>query len=203
MPTRSALRRVLLTFFAAAMVATAPARLAAQDAPVTSTKGKLLVAVPEMPDPRFAGTVIFMVDHNRNGAFGLVINRLAARRKLSALTDVEPQSDVDIDLHWGGPVQMEQGTALHSPDYRRDRTVVVDDKVAMTGDPELLGDIAAGRGPKKFMIMFGYSGWSAGQLEGELDRRTWVVVPAEADFVFDPDLRSKWRRAYNMRTTDL
>ncbi len=168
------------------------------------TKGKFLVAAPDMQDPRFARTVIFMVDHNSNGAFGLVVNRVVGRRPMGDFTDVEPGAEPrEVDLHWGGPVAEDRGTALHSPEYRRPGTIVVDGKVAMTGDPELLKDIAAGRGPKHFMILFGYSGWAPGQLEGELERGGWIVVPAEAVLVFDSDHHTKWQRAYKLRTTDL
>jgi putative transcriptional regulator len=186
---------------------------AAQDAgEFVSTKGKFLVASPDMPDPRFAATVIYMVDHSREGAFGLVVNRVGARRPLAELlaalgiAPAEPPgaaARAPVELHWGGPVQPNNGFVLHSDDHQRAQTRVLGGGLALTLDPAILADMAAGTGPSRSLVFLGYSGWSAGQLDREIAAKGWVVVPADAALIFDADHAAKWERAWKSRTTDL
>jgi putative transcriptional regulator len=169
--------------------------------------GQFLVATPEMGDPRFRETVILMVRHSKDGAMGLVINRPAGEQKMSRiLEDLGDSGDGatgSVPLYIGGPVQPELGFILHTTDYRRAGIIDVNGTVAVTATKEIIRDVAAGNGPKRFMLIFGYAGWGPGQLEGELKRNSWYTTPFDLSLIFDLDRDRVWERAVELRTRDL
>ncbi len=172
----------------------------ADDLPAASggLAGQLLVATPEMPDPRFAETVIYMVEHSTDGAMGLVVNRPVGEIPLAELLEelgLDGQgASGSVRLHQGGPVRVAHGLVLHSPDYVVDGTLVVDHGLALTTRPKIVEDIASGAGPRRILVAFGYAGWGAGQLEAEIAAGAWVTIPSDDALVFD-DVVGKWRRA--------
>lgn len=169
--------------------------------------GQLLVASPEMGDPRFRETVILLVGHDREGAFGLIVNRPLAEMPLAEVLkrlriEAGDASGL-LRLHFGGPVEVARGFLLHSPDYAGEATIRVGEAFAMTASREALVALAHGRGPRRALFAFGYAGWGAGQLEAELAEGAWVTVPADADLVFGEDYAEKWGRAYARRRIEL
>ena len=162
--------------------------------------GQLLVAMPGMGDPRFDHSVIFICAHDDEGAMGLIVNKPAADLKLGDVLD--RLSDVDMDditglgVHVGGPVETERGFVLHSAEYRSVmKTTDIAQGVAMTVTLDILEDIARGKGPRQAMMMLGYAGWDAGQLEGEIAQNGWLTCPCDTDILFTlPDVR-KWEAA--------
>ncbi|MDD9993835.1 MAG: YqgE/AlgH family protein [Rhodospirillales bacterium] len=176
---------------------------AASTAQADSLSGKVLVARKGMPDPRFQETVIYLIDHDRDGALGLVVNKPFAVGPIAALLDQlgidadEQGEDVggSVTLHYGGPVDPGRYFVLHSDDYEADRTRLVADGIAWTIGPEALIDIALGQGPRRSLLVFGYSGWGPSQLEDELARGDWRVIDADPDLVLGTDHESKWERA--------
>ena len=164
--------------------------------------GQLLVATERMRDPRFAETVIYIVEHDGNGAFGLIVNQPHAEGPISALLDkLGLKYDGvlgDIILHYGGPVDSGMAFILHSPEYIIEGTLVVDELVALTSKPEVLRDIGIGKGPLRSLLAFGYSGWGPGQLEGEVRRGDWLMINFDPEIVFGPNPAAKWRHAIDM-----
>lgn len=169
--------------------------------------GQLLVATPAMSDPRFVETVIFMVKHDASGAMGLVVNRpvgeIAMTDLLKELGIDDESADGEIRLHYGGPVDAGRGLVLHSADYMADETQVITDTVSLTAEREIVRAIANGAGPRLSIVTFGYAGWSAGQLEGEIERGGWIAVPADEALVFDDDYEGKWARAMDRLSIEL
>ena len=172
-----------------------------------SLAGQFLVATPSMEDPRFARTVILIARHNKDGAFGLIVNRPAAERPLSQLLEALGEKGAAVSgtvrLFAGGPVQPELGFVMHSPDYMGPQTLEVDGHVSVTMSLDILKDIGAGKGPQKSMITFGYAGWAPGQLESEIARRSWITVPADSKLIFDEDRSKLWDIVYALRIQDL
>jgi putative transcriptional regulator len=193
--------------FVALIVVASP--IAAQQAPekTASLAGQFLVATPSMGDPRFDHAVILIARHDKDGAFGVIINRPATERPLSdlleALGDKGAPVNGTVRLFAGGPVQPELGFVIHSPDYHSAQTLDVDGHVAVTMNREILRDIGSGKGPQKSMIAFGYAGWAPGQLEGEIARRSWTTVPADNKLIFDEDREKLWDIVYALRVQDL
>jgi putative transcriptional regulator len=161
--------------------------------------GNLLIAMPQMRDPRFTRTVIYMCAHNADGAMGLVVNRKVGSVTFDDLLkqlSIGPNRRSDeIRVHFGGPVETGRGFVLHSSDYVQDGTLVVDDTVALTATLDILKDIASGSGPRLSLLALGYAGWGPGQLDAEIQANGWLSVPADEALVFDADLDRKWERA--------
>lgn len=170
--------------------------------------GHLLVAMPGMPDPRFAKAVIFMCAHNDEGAMGLVINQPMAEFTFPELLEqlgIEgtAKDETPIAIQAGGPVEQGRGFVLHSPDYVHESTLVVDDEVALTATVDILKAIANGNGPSQRLLALGYAGWGPGQLDEEILQNGWLSVKADQDIVFKADLGDKWQRALSKLGIDL
>jgi putative transcriptional regulator len=164
-----------------------------------SLTGQLLIAMPGMEDPRFQRTVIYMCAHNEDGAMGLVVNRLFGS---ITFEDLLEQLDMNITqtannppVHYGGPVESGRGFVLHSTDYVRDGTLVVNDDVALTATIDILRAISEDRGPRRNLLLLGYAGWGPGQLDAEFQANGWLNVPCDEKLLFDTDLDAKWERA--------
>jgi putative transcriptional regulator len=161
--------------------------------------GKFLVAMPQMGDPRFERTVIYLCAHTAEGAMGLVVNRaledVHLPDLLHQLNIPDTGSGDAIQVHFGGPVETGQGFILHSADYMQDSTLMVAGGVGLTATLDILKDIARGAGPHRSLLALGYAGWGAGQLESEIQANGWLIVPADEMLLFDHDLETKWERA--------
>jgi putative transcriptional regulator len=167
------------------------------------TAGQLLVATPEMGDPRFAEAVIYIVKHNTEGAFGLIINRPLAKGPIQDLLRgfgiANADAKGEIIIHSGGPVSTNTGFVLHSDEVLLEDSQKVKDGIAMTANPQLIEQMAQGKGPRQSLVILGYSGWAPGQLESELEAGAWHVVPADKTLVFGKDADKKWQQAMDRR----
>ena len=164
----------------------------------TSFAGQLLIASPSLGDP-FDHAVILMVQHDRKGALGIVINRPITRRPIAAVlaalgADATGVSD-GVLIFLGGPVSPNIAFALHSADYRRPHTTEIDGRAALSDAGEVLRDIGRGEGPKQSLIAFGYAGWAPAQLDDEIARGAWVAAPENPALVFDTDRAKVWTDA--------
>lgn len=167
------------------------------------TAGKLLVASDETQDPRFFQAVIYVVRHDSEGTMGLIINRPIARGPvddlLKGIGADAAGSQVEIVVHYGGPVSGEKGFLLHTDDVTSEASWKTSTGIAMTSDAKIIQAIAAGAGPQRFLFALGYAGWAPGQLEGEIKANKWFIIPADEALIFDPDSDTKWRRAVDKR----
>ena len=161
--------------------------------------GQLVVAMPQMQDPRFARTVIYMCAHTPEGAMGLVLNRLIHSITFPDLLEqlgIEPAiSGEEIRVHFGGPVESGRGFVLHTAEYQREGTLPINSGIALTATVDILRDIARGAGPRQTLLALGYAGWGPGQLDAEIQANGWLQVPADEQLVFGRDLDSKWELA--------
>jgi putative transcriptional regulator len=200
---------VLLLVTAAAEAARPPAWRMPQQPPTGSgLSGHLLVATPDLQDPNFDHTVVYIVQHDDSGAMGLVVNRVLGRGPIGELLegfglDAEVHGSAEIAVHYGGPVERGRGFILHSPDYKGADTVVLSDIVALTSSLDVLSAIAAGDGPRRSLFALGYAGWAPDQLENELAAGAWVVVDPDEALLFDDQIDSKWQRAFDRQGVDL
>jgi len=198
----AALALPVLLSGAVAPTATAPS------APAThqSLAGQLLIASPDMRDPRFDHAVVLVVKHDRDGALGIVINRPVGERPLAELLAAigeKHEGDAKVPLFMGGPVQLDAVLVLHSAEYHVAGTLDVDGRVALTGDAQVLRDMAAKTGPQKSLLCFGYAGWAPGQLDAEMEHNVWFTAPEDPALVFDADRDKVWDLAMARRTRDL
>jgi putative transcriptional regulator len=172
-----------------------------------SLAGQLLVASPEMADPRFERAVILLVRHGPDGAFGIVINKPVGEQPLANVFEALGQKGGDVSgnvrVFSGGPVQPEVGFVVHSPDYNRPETVVISDRVSMTSSLDVLRDIGNHKGPAKSLMAFGYAGWGPAQLEHEIEQGAWGIAEDDPTLIFDEDREKVWDDAWAHRTQHL
>ena len=178
----------------------------------SSLEGHFLIAMPGMADERFAETVIYLCAHSPNGAMGFIINKpqpMSFSQLLTQIGIVESESDIRlpengrrVSVCRGGPVEKARGFILHSDDYESESTVSVEDRISLTPTLDILKAMSKGTGPKTAIMVLGYSGWGAGQLESEIAANGWLTCKADLDIVFDTRLDAKYRRALNILGID-
>ena len=172
-----------------------------------SLAGQLLVARPQMNDPRFSHAVIYMLRHDASGALGLIVNRPFKEVPIALLLDrlgLEGEGvGGSLRMHYGGPVEPGRVFVLHTADYRGEGTRVIADGIALTAPPGILRAIGAGVGPRRALLVLSYSGWAPGQLEREIQAGAWISVPADAALIFDDRDDTKWERAMARREIEL
>ena len=165
---------------------------------------KLLVATPNMPDPRFKETVIFMFYHNKEGAAGLVINKPLSTIPIIELLENNnitlPKKIIknEITLYWGGPVYPENIFIIHSSDYNSNNPIFLNENLIVTQSAEILSDIATNKGPKKYLILSGIAAWDPGQLDMEIDQGSWDKKNNSYLSIFNNE-NEMWNRMINSK----
>ena len=174
------------------------------DIDIRNLTGKFLIAVPGLKDPNFERTVVLICDHTNDGAFGLIVNRILLNSFVPFLSwlDIE-KSMIDLPVLYGGPVKPEQGYTLYVPENSFYTSIKVSDGLALTTTKEILVDVAAGKGPSKFLFALGYSGWASGQLEYELMIDSWLIAPMNNSIIFDIPISERWMAAAELIGVDL
>lgn len=168
--------------------------------------GQLLIAMPHMRDPNFAGSLVLLCAHSPDGAMGLILNQPIPKLSFEALLEqigVEPLPPArSIRLVNGGPVEEGRGFVLHSADWRAQGSVEVTGEVALTASLDVLQAIASGGGPRQGLLALGYAGWGAGQLEQEIARNDWLHVAPDEELIFGGADETRWRRALTKLKVD-
>lgn len=164
-----------------------------------------LIAMPSMQDPVFGGTVIYVCEHNADGALGVIINKPTDMTVNELFERVELKFEIAPSrmpstepVMFGGPVQVEHGFVLHSPHGHFSSMMKITDDIALTTSKDILEAVAHGDGPRRLLVTLGCAGWSAGQLEEELARNGWLTVPAEPSIIFDMPLEARFAAALNL-----
>lgn len=177
-----------------------PCQTSATDQEMFDLTGKLLVAMPQMKDVRFAHSVILICSYAPDGAMGLILNKPSSDIRMSDVLDqldIEPTKEAaNMVVHFGGPVETGRGFVLHSQDYQSSlQTLQVPGGFGMTATLDILEEIARGLGPAKALMMLGYAGWGPGQLDQEIAQNGWLTADASPALVFDTPARDKWTAA--------
>lgn len=153
--------------------------------------------MPQLSDENFSRTVVLLCEHEKDGALGLIVNRPTPFR-LGQIYDgqgIEGRGGEDTPIHYGGPVQPEMGFVLYEggPSYEGSMEVLGSLRLGTSLD--ILRTIARGRGPDRFLFCLGYAGWAPDQMETELARNDWLVVPASSQILFEVPAPERWDRA--------
>ena len=153
-----------------------------------SLAGKFLVAAPGMQDPNFSKTVVFLALHSKQeGALGVVINRpleLTLREIFEQLQVPVSDTQADIRIGWGGPVQTDHGYILHSVESDWAITIAQTQTVALSISRDIIEAMSVGAGPERVYPTLGCASWAPGQLESEIKRGGWLIAPASDDIIF-------------------
>ena len=168
---------------------------------------QFLIAMPSLDDPNFSRTVTLVCAHSEEGAMGLVLNRPTDL----TLGEVLGQMDLHCDdpalngrrVLQGGPVQCERGFVLHRPvgDWEAEMRVAED--LGVTASRDILAAMAAGQGPRESLVLLGYAGWGAGQLEREVAENAWLSGPVDQSVIFDTPYEQRWECAARLLGVDV
>jgi putative transcriptional regulator len=172
---------------------------------------QFLIAMPNMRDDNFSGAVVYLCEHNANGALGLVINRPTELPLQELFQKVDLKLDradlVNAPVYFGGPVQTERGFVLHDRldaegGHYNSTMKIGAAGLEMTTSRDVLEALAGGAGPKRVFVTLGYSGWSAGQLEDEISRNGWLTVKARPEVIFDTPVEQRYDKALSLLGVD-
>ncbi|HOZ84038.1 MAG TPA: YqgE/AlgH family protein [Niabella sp.] len=163
---------------------------------IDPASGTLLIANPHLNDPNFLRTVVFLCEHNAEGSFGFVLNR-----KLEYTVDelVAELGDFKLPIFEGGPVELNTLHFLHQYPQQIPGGKEVIDGVFWGGEFEKLIEAINARiiDTNKIRFFLGYSGWGEGQLNFEMDEKTWIVSKAKKEFLFPKDSNELWKEVLN------
>ncbi len=174
---------------------------------MTALTGKLLIAMPSMPDPRFAHSVILLCAHSDEGAMGIIINKSLPELSLFKLLehlDISPSEEAaglgeaarDMPVRFGGPVETSRGFVIHTPDFfGAEGSAQVSDGIVLSTSVEVLTEMARGQGPGNALIALGYSGWGPQQLESEIQAGGWLTADSGSALLFETEDSQKWAAA--------
>lgn len=171
------------------------------DLPMSDLTGKLLIAMPDLGDPRFHGSVVIICSYSAEGAMGLIVNRpmpdVAFRDVLGQLGIAQGDASRALPVLYGGPVDPRRGFVLHSAGDAPETSdlMVINEDFALTATTDILRALARGAGPARALMALGYAGWGPGQLEGEIAQNSWLIADAQPDLVFAPRHDTKWTAA--------
>lgn len=154
-------------------------------------KGCLLISEPHLPDGNFERSVIYLCEHNEKGSFGLVLNKPSNFK----LTELVPGVEIEYQVGIGGPVENNTLHFIYRNNPTIDNSIEVADNITWGGDYEqLLQWIKADQPENDILFFIGYSGWSEGQLQEEVDKNSWIVFPkASEQLVFNTRTNNLWK----------
>jgi putative transcriptional regulator len=155
-----------------------------------------LIATPQLTDDNFNRTVVLMIDHGPNGAFGVVINRPSDIRlsDLAARLGVRYEGEPTATVLIGGPVQRENILVVHGEKEEGGRSPALAGTVFIGADTEALHRLFRQKA-SRVLCFAGYAGWGPGQVESELERGSWIPAPLDPDLVFNGDRDGTWEAA--------
>ena len=166
--------------------------------------GKILIASPfAMEGNVFHKSLIYVVKHTNEGSIGLIfnhpINNVPASNLFKKLDSKIDAGDLKLDIHLGGPIEVERGFFLHTSEYSKNLLFDTSDRnLAVSSNAQILQDIANGIGPRNSLFIIGYTGWGLGQLEFELENNLWIISEPEPDLIFLEDSAQKWTSALGL-----
>lgn len=175
---------------------------------ISSLQNHFLIAMPTLNDPYFERSLMYVCEHNADGAMGLVINSPTQMTLKQLLEQADKDAQVEQDkaeqiILAGGPVSQERGFILHSPQSGWSSSILLSDDIMVTTSKDILGVLGNQHGPKRSLVTLGYAGWTAGQLEQELQDNAWLTVEADTHILFETPIHQRWQAAVNKLGVDV
>lgn len=171
-------------------------------------QSQLLISMPSLADPYFAQSVTLICQHNKNGCFGLTINKpieITVADVLEQLGNNSGQpvtnrtknnqtnkSLQSIPVLRGGPVQIEQGFVIHDGDTKWENTLSIIADLSVTTSQDILVDIAKNNGPENYLLTLGCASWVGGQIESEIMNNSWLNCPIDKKILFNMPFAHRW-----------
>jgi len=156
-----------------------------------------LISMPHMTDPFFQKSLIYICEHDSEGAMGVIVNKTMPSQNVqdiltqTGLNQIKPHPEVYL----GGPVAVDMGLILHDASYKSEGELKITSEVKLTSNNKIIEDIINDNGPEDYLFSLGYSGWGQGQLEREIEDGDWLIMPANYKQIFKMPNHSKWSTA--------
>ncbi|RDV29045.1 YqgE/AlgH family protein [Alteromonas aestuariivivens] len=175
---------------------------------LTSLQNHFLIAMPSMEDPYFSRSLTYICEHNDQGAMGLVINQPSNMTLQQLLEQTDKDAKVAEDraeqiILAGGPVSQERGFVLHNSQGSWASSLALTSEITVTTSKDILTAIGNKTGPENAIIALGYAGWTAGQLEKEMQENSWLTVEADETIMFHTPIHQRWQAAVNKLGIDV
>lgn len=161
-------------------------------------KNHFIIAMPSLDDSLFNRSVVYICEHNRDGAMGIIINKpindLNVQTVLSKL-DITPYkscAELEQPVFIGGPLAEEQGFILHSPQQGFSSSIAISDELMITTSLDVLKSIGSPEQPKDLLLSLGYASWGDMQLEYEIAQNDWLVADVNTDIIFSQPIDERW-----------
>ncbi len=160
-------------------------------------KGSLLVASPNVTDPLYNQSVILICEYTSYGSFGLMLNKPYQIETIKANSEIDEIVQLKDNLRIGGSMQQNQLMLLHASTKHRDQTLKVTDGVYLGGDFPFLQELIREEPDSSLLICFGYTGWTAGELEKQFQDGLWFLYPSNKELIFDTPPDKLWKETLN------
>ncbi|CUS48277.1 MAG: putative transcriptional regulator [Idiomarinaceae bacterium HL-53] len=174
----------------------------------TSFQNHFLIAMPGLDDPFFHRSVTYVCEHNDDGAMGLIVNQPVELTldKLLEQIEIEVPKGGRLDskhVYAGGPVATDRGFVIHSPQKGWKSSLQLSDDIMVTTSKDILAAFGSEQAPAHYLLMLGYAGWEAGQLEQEIADNSWLTIPADSDLLFKTPSNERWEKATSKLGIDI
>ena len=162
-----------------------------------SLKNHFLIAMPSLTDPYFKHSVVYLCEHDEQGAMGFIINypvKLTLQELLKNVESITYQPDPPLlePVFLGGPLALERGFVLHSPVADNSQSTQLNDQLMMSNSNIILSSLGTKNAPEQYLVTLGYASWDSGQLEQEIKENHWLTVKSENEIIFDTPIEKRW-----------
>lgn len=170
-----------------------------------------LIAMPALDDPAFRRSVVYICEHNADGAMGIVINKPLDNLQIDGILEKlaiipeprDPHIRLDKPVFTGGPLADDRGFILHSPADTFSSSIHITDGVIITTSKDVLETLGTDRQPENILVALGYASWEIGQLEQEILENNWLTAPATTEILFKTPIAERWREAARLVGVDI
>ncbi|PKG38277.1 YqgE/AlgH family protein [Psychromonas sp. Urea-02u-13] len=164
---------------------------------MTTLKNHFLIAMPTLTDPYFKKSVVYLCEHDEEGAMGFIINfpvKLTLQELLSNVESIkhQPEPPLTESVFLGGPLELERGFVLHSPLIDNSQSTELNEQLLMSNSNAVLSTLGTDNEPEKYLVTLGYASWSSGQLEQEMNDNHWLTIESENDIIFNTPAEKRW-----------
>jgi len=167
-----------------------------------SLQNHFLIAMPSLDDPYFKRSVVFICEHDDDGAMGIIINQPISQLSVSQLLDKLEMPNQDTGSNPmnqqvlnGGPMSQDRGFILHTPQQLWASSALLAPDIMLTTSKDILQVLGSEDAPSQYLITLGYAGWSPGQLEQEIIDNAWLTIEADPKILFDTAIEDRWQQA--------
>lgn len=174
---------------------------------MTYLKHHFLIAMPTLIDSFFYHSVVYLCEHDEDGAMGLIINRPTRIMMRELLNHLQITNNSEwannTAVLFGGPVQKDQGMVIHDGGERWKNTLKITDETFLTTSSDILESLGTDKGPPNSIVTLGYAAWEAGQLEQEIAENSWLTVAATPELLYQIRAEDRWQAAAKLLGIDI